>query len=92
MALPHAARADIELTGPDGRRILLLDNGAWRYVEAKDSDQGGNKIKDEGEAVLSLERKVDRGNNCRFVLRIVNNLPYEIRSLVPYYGVSRRMA
>jgi hypothetical protein len=89
MALSHAALADVELTGPDGRRILLKDNGTWRYVDAKDKDQADDKSKDEGEAVLRLERKTAFGNNCRFTLRLVNNLPYEIRSLVPYYSAYR---
>ena len=88
MALSHVVRADFEVVGPDGRRILLMDNGAWRYGEAK-GDQSKEKIKEEGEAVLSLERKIERGSNCRFVLRLVNNLPYEIRSLVPYYSAYR---
>ena len=87
IALSHAAQADFELTGPDGRRILLKDNGTWRYVEARDKERAEDKtVKEAGEAVLSLERKIERGNNCRFVTRLVNNLPYEIRSLVLYYS------
>jgi len=91
MALSPVALADVELTGPDGRRILLKDNGTWRYVEAAERDpaEDKGKGKDEGEAVLLLERKIERGSNCRFVLRLVNNLPYEIRSLVPYYSAYR---
>jgi hypothetical protein len=89
MALSPVALADVELTGPDGRRIVLKDNGTWRYVEAEDKDQAEDKSKDVGEAVLFLERKIERGSNCRFVLRLVNNLPYEIRSLVPYYSAYR---
>ena len=84
MALTCAVRADFELTGPDGRRIRLMDNGTWQYAETKDKDQAEGKTKVEGEAVLSLERKIERGSNCRFAVRLVNNLPYEIRSLVPY--------
>ena len=26
------AMADFEVTGPDGRRILLKDDGSWRFV------------------------------------------------------------
>ena len=81
--------ADVEVTAPDGRRVLLKDNGTWQYVEAADKDQAGAKAKPEGEAVLTLERRIERGNNCRFVLRLVNNFPYEIRSLVPYYAAYR---
>ena len=86
IALSHAAQADFELTGPDGRRIMLKDNGTWRYVEARDKGQAEDKTKEAGEALLFLERKIERGNNCRFGTRLVNNLPYEIRSLVLYYS------
>ena len=86
--LAFPARADFELTAPDGRRVILYDNGTWRYGEATAKDQAG-PVKQDGEAVLTLERKIERGNSCRFVLRLVNNLPYEIRSLVPYYSAYR---
>jgi len=89
MALSSAVRADFELAGPDGRRIRLMDNGTWKYVEAKDKDQAEGQTKVGGEAVLSLERKIERGSNCRFAVRLVNDLPYEIKSLVPYYSAYR---
>jgi hypothetical protein len=89
MALSCAVGADFELAGPDGRRIRLMDNGTWQYVETNDKDQAEGKRKVEGEAVLSLERKIERGSNCSFAVRLVNNLPYEIRSFVPYYSAYR---
>ena len=89
VALPPAARADFELTGPDNRRILLKDDGTWRYMEAKDNDPAKDKIEDGTEAVLSLERKIEAGRNCRFAVRLVNNHPYEIRSLVLHYSAYR---
>ena len=89
VALSPAAHADLELKGPDDRRILLKDDGTWRYMDAKDNDQAKDKIKDGGEAVLFLERKIEAGNNCRFVVRLVNNEPYEIRSLVLHYSAYR---
>lgn len=88
-AFSYAARADIELAGPDGRRILLKDNGTWLYVEGKEKDRTADQNKQEGEAVLVLERKVERGNGCGIDVRLENNLPYEISSLVPYYSVYR---
>ena len=30
-----------------------------------------------------------RGNGCQLAVRLENKLPYEIRSLVPYYSVYR---
>ena len=89
MGFAHLAQADLEVAAPDGRRILLKDDGTWQYVEATDKDQTEGKAKQEGEAVLTLVRRIERGTNCRFELQLVNNLPYEIRSLVPYYAAYR---
>ncbi len=91
-ALSHTAQADFELTGPDGRRFLLKDNGTWQRLEASgkaQSDDKSTKASEAGEAVLTLERKIETGNGCRFSVQLVNNFPYEIRSLVPYYSVYR---
>jgi hypothetical protein len=87
MALSHAAQADFELTGSDGRRILLKDDGTWRYVEAKEKDP--SKVKEAGEAILRLEGKVEDVGVCRFALLLVNNLPYQIRSFVPQFSAYR---
>lgn len=89
MSLLPAAGADFEVTGPDGRRILLKDDGTWRYVEAKDKEPAKGKPKDEGEMVLTLERRTEFGSSCRYDLRLVNNLPYEIRSIVPAFSAYR---
>jgi len=87
MALPQTARADFEVTGPDGRRILLKDSGTWQY--ALEDDRTSDKTEQAGEAILILERKMDRGNGCEIAVRLENKLPYEIGSLVPYYAVYR---
>lgn len=84
-----AAAADFELTGPDGRRILLKDDGTWRYVETSDKEPAKAKPAETGEAVLSLLRRIEDGPNCRFELRLVNDLPYEIWSIVPSFSVYR---
>jgi hypothetical protein len=39
--------------------------------------------------VLSLEGRIDGPRICRYQLKLVNNLPYEIRSLVPELSVFR---
>jgi hypothetical protein len=87
--LSAGAQADFELVGPDGQRYLLKDNGTWQAVEAMRRETAEGKSTRAGDAVLTLERKIERGNNCRFVVRLVNNLPYEITSLVPYYAAYR---
>ena len=87
-----AAGADFEVTGPDGRRILLKDDDTWRYVGAKDKERARKtkeKPKDEGEMILRVERKTEFGSSCRYDLRLVNNLPYEIRSIVPAFWAYR---
>jgi hypothetical protein len=89
------AAADLELTTPDGRRVLLKDDRTWRYADeagpdakpaadAKPADK-----KPEGEAVMSLEGKIEGNRICRLQLHLVNKLPYEIRSIVPELSVYR---
>jgi hypothetical protein len=80
MALSPTALADFEVTGPDGRRILLRQDGTWRYVELRDKDKAPN---------LVLERKIERDRSCRFAVRLTNTLPYEIENLVLYYSAYR---
>jgi hypothetical protein len=102
LTCPAALAADMELTTPDGRRVLLKADKTWQYVEtaadtaAKDGkdaaakdDKAAAAKKDEGEALLSLEGKIAGNRICRFQLKLVNNLPYEIRSLVPELSVYR---
>ena len=89
MSLLPAAAADFGVTGPDGRRILLKDDNTWRYVGAKDKEPAKEKPKDEGEMILRVERKTEFGSSCRYDLRLVNNLPYEVRSIVPAFWAYR---
>jgi hypothetical protein len=89
---PAASAADIELTVPDGRRAILKQDGTWRYADSPvaSADAAPVQNKQEGEAVISLEGKIEGNRTCRLQLRMVNNLPYEIRSLVPEFAVYRR--
>jgi hypothetical protein len=97
-ASSQAASADFELTAPDGRRVLLKDNGTWTYVEAKDKERAESKDnkdkkdssdRKDGALLLSLERKTELGRNCRFGVQLVNKLPYEVRSLVLHFSAYR---
>ena len=83
------AWADFELTAPDGRRVLLKDDGTWQYVDDKAKTTAEAPPKQEGEAVLTLTRKIDRGNVCSVVLTLQNDLPYEIVNIVPYLSAYR---
>lgn len=89
-----SADADFEVTGPDGRRILLKDDRTWSYLEgaaeAKPAgDAGAAKARPTATAALHLERVVQRGPGCSLRLRMVNELPYEIRSVVPEFSAYR---
>jgi hypothetical protein len=90
-----AAHADIEVTDPAGRRILLKDDGTWRVLEVKEpgaaaSAAEANKADKAPEfADLRLLRQVDLAGSCLFQFELTNTLPYEIRSLVPYFAVHR---
>ena len=37
------ARADFELTAPNGRRIQLKDDGTWQYADMAGKDQAADK-------------------------------------------------
>ncbi len=83
----NTAAADFELTDPQGRRILLKEDGTWQFLEpTKPGTQDATNV---GEAVLSLDARSERGNGCRFSVTLVNNLPYEIESFVPAFSAYR---
>jgi hypothetical protein len=81
--------AAFEVTAPDGRRVLLKDDGTWRYLDAAEAGKAADGTKDASEAVLSLESRSEVGQNCYFRLGLANNLPYEIKSIVPSLSVYR---
>ena len=88
LAFSPGARADFEVIAPDGRRVLLKDDGSWKYQNSKESAASakGQQIE---EAVLQIEQKVDSGPYCRIVMRLNNNLPYEIVHIVPSFSAYR---
>jgi len=65
-----------------------VEGAAAKAEAAKDTKEATAK-KDEGEAVLSLEGRIAGNRICRFQFKLVNNLPYEVRSLVPEFAVYR---
>jgi hypothetical protein len=82
IAVWSTAAADFELADPQGRRILLKDDGTWKYLE---SAKDGTKET----ADLRLDGRSGYGNGCRFAITLVNNLPYEIESFVPRFSAYR---
>lgn len=72
----HVALADLTATTPDGRKVLLHDDGRWEFVGSADAKQ------ESALALLSLEKKFDLARGCRLGLRLQNDLPAQIRTLV----------
>jgi hypothetical protein len=70
------AIADVTITIPDGRQVLLRDNGTWSVVEQGEDGESRRY------AVLTLENKENLARGCRLGLRLQNNLSAHIRSLV----------
>ena len=81
-AVWSTAAADFELADPQGRRILLKDDGTWKYLDPP-------KSAPQETADLRLDQKAEHGNGCRFAITLVNNLPYEIESFVPRFAAHR---
>lgn len=70
------ASADVTITVPDGRQVILRDNGTWSVVKESDSPETRRY------AELTLEKKFDLAHGCKLGLRLQNNLSEQIRSLV----------
>lgn len=82
------AHADFELKDDKGRRILLKDDGTWRFADAP-APGAAAAAPALQQADLMLERRLDVPGACRFELALTNNLPYEIRVLVPDFTAVR---
>jgi hypothetical protein len=87
---PQVSLADMVLSTPDGRKVELNDNGTWRYQDSADAGSKSDGPTYQGpQADLQLLRMIKRGTNCRLTFSFTNNLPYEVRHIVPYFSVSR---
>lgn len=90
------ARADFELNDAQGRRILLKDDGTWRYLDADAkpatapaADAASKPAAPATPAELRLLRRTELSAGCSYTLVLNNALPYEISSLVPEFAVLR---
>lgn len=87
------ARADFELRDAQGQRILLKDDGTWRYADgdAKPAAAAPAAAASAPQpmAELRLLRRTELSAGCSFAMSLTNTLPYEIRSLVPEFAVLR---
>ena len=93
IAAQQPAWADFEVRGPDGKRILLKDNGTWRHLDAKDpaatAAAGTITVNATDLAELQMLQRADSPGGCSFSLALRNKLPYEIRSLVFEFSALR---
>lgn len=82
-----AQAADMILTTPDGRSVVLKDNGTWAYQEGGESEKPAEYTGPMAD--LRLERKTERGAHCRLTFSLVNNLPHVILHVIPNFAVYR---
>ena len=85
-ALP--AHADTELRDAGGRRILLKDDGTWKYLEEPAAAAAEPGLPP-AQAVLRVLQRTELSAGCGFTMSLTNTLPYEIHSLVPEFAVQR---
>lgn len=85
------AQADFELKDDKGRRILLKDDGTWKYLDAAAPAAAAAAAAEapKEQAELRLERRLDAPGGCRYELALHNGMSYAIRSLVPEFQVLR---
>lgn len=87
---PRPSLADMVLSAPDGRRVVLSDDGTWKYQDAADKRKVEPPKPYAGPfADLALDREIERNTNCRLVVSLTNNLPYAVQQFVPYFSVYR---
>lgn len=82
------AAAEFELTAPDGKRVLLKNDGTWHYIDPEKAGEESKPIV-KGEGVLTLERMIELGENCRIGFRLQNDTDHEIRNIVPRFVIYR---
>jgi len=97
LCLPLLAQADFEVRDPSGRRILVEDQGTWRYLDAAGAPAAPAAAASAAEAPkppppqakMQLLRRSEVPGGCGFEVQLDNLLPYEVRSLVPFFAVYR---
>ena len=73
------ALAAVEAVTDDGKRVRLLDDHTWEYIDS---------LAEEIEPVITIEvmSKTERHGNCIYGLKLQNNADYRIISLVPQFA------
>lgn len=75
--------ADIELTTPDGRRVLLHDDRTWEYVASESAEAAQGEAAEAAPAAILVVAQADEleSGDCRLGVILQNNLPYKIKNL-----------
>jgi len=99
------AQADVEVRTPDGRRVLLKDDGTWRTIDAPDAAASAPGQATAAAAAasaasapdvelvpaeLELAAHRDIPGGCHFDLKLRNKLGYEVRTFVFDFRAVRR--
>jgi len=73
------ATAAIEAVTEDGKRVRLLDDQTWEFIDTDPAETVEAKIS------IEVLRKTDRQGKCIFGLRLQNNADFKIVSFVPQF-------
>lgn len=82
------AAADFEVKAPDGRTLLIKDDGTWR-VAGTPAAAASAATYSGPQAELQLTGTSESSGSCVLALTMVNRLPYEIGDIVPDFVVYR---
>lgn len=82
------ALADFEVKAPDGRTLLIKDDGTWRVAGAPATAASAPAYSGP-QAELQLTGTTEAQGGCLVALTMVNRLPYEIGDIVPDFVVHR---
>ena len=75
-----SATAELDFVTEDGRRVRLYNDYTWEYIDSEESEV-------EAHISLNLISKLTQGDNCVLGIKLQNDAPYPIVSLVPQFAV-----
>jgi len=75
------AWASMEVVAPDGRRVVLRDDKTWDYA-----DRGAPQER----LLLTVAKRMELPNACRYGLRLTNNAGVRVQSIVPQFSAFTR--
>lgn len=90
LSVVGAARAEVEATTDDGRRVLLNDDHTWTFVDGSETESRAGLPMESGaesddHVVLEVVDFEDVGYGCLVRLKVTNNQGHMIKSLVPQF-------